>query len=73
MGTLLLVVGREELLEDKPNLRRFIIARKPYIDPLNLLQVELLGRVRESGDAEGLRDALLMTISGIAAGMRNTG
>ncbi len=71
--TVLTVIGHTELLEDTPVLRRSILARNPYIIPLNLLQVELLGRIRETGDAEGLRDALLMTISGIAAGMRNTG
>jgi phosphoenolpyruvate carboxylase len=46
--------------------------RNPYVDPLNLLQVELLDRVRH-GHEEDLRDALMICINGIAAGMRNTG
>ncbi len=64
--------GHEELLEENPLLRRSIALRNPYVDPLNLLQVELLRRVREADDP-GLHDALLVTINGIAAGMRNTG
>jgi len=47
--------------------------RNPYVDPINLVQVELLHRLRSSGDDERLRDALLVTVNGVAAGMRNTG
>jgi phosphoenolpyruvate carboxylase len=64
-------LGQEGLLEDQPVLRRSIDVRNPYVDPLNLLQAELLRRTRE-GD-ESLGDALVITINGIAAGMRNTG
>jgi phosphoenolpyruvate carboxylase len=46
--------------------------RNPYVDPLNLLQVELLDRVRH-GKEENLRKSLMVCINGIAAGMRNTG
>jgi phosphoenolpyruvate carboxylase len=46
--------------------------RKPYVDPLNLLQAELLRRHRAAPDPR-LADALVVTINGIAAGMRNTG
>ena len=46
--------------------------RNPYVDPLNLLQAELLRRARTSDEA-GISDALLVTVNGIAAGMRNTG
>ena len=63
----------ERLLEDNPVLRRSIDVRNPYVDPINLVQVELLHRLRGSGGDERLRDALLVTINGIAAGMRNTG
>ncbi len=67
------VTGRHTLLENNPVLRRSIHVRNPYVDPLNLVQVELLRRFREAGDDDRIRDALLVTINGIAAGMRNTG
>jgi len=52
--------------------------RNPYVDPINLLQVELLRRLRSASDSRTedevwLRRALLVTINGVAAGMRNTG
>jgi phosphoenolpyruvate carboxylase len=60
------------LLSDNPVLRRSIDVRNPYVDPLNLLQIELLQRVRRNADPPTVQ-ALLLTINGIAAGMRNTG
>jgi phosphoenolpyruvate carboxylase len=71
------VTGHAQLLADNPVLRRSIDVRNPYVDPINLLQVELLRRLREA-DAHAeetvwLRRALLVTINGVAAGMRNTG
>ncbi len=67
--------GHAELLADNAVLQRSIRVRNPYVDPLNLLQIELLRRVRAQGDAADPRlvDALLVTINGVAAGMRNTG
>ena len=72
--------GHTDLLDDNPVLRRSIDVRNPYVDPINLLQVELLRRLRsQSAGADDdphlvrLRRALLITINGIAAGMRNTG
>jgi phosphoenolpyruvate carboxylase len=70
---LLAVSGQQRLLEDNPVLRRSIDVRNPYVDPINLVQVELLRRLRDSDGDERLRDALLVTINGVAAGMRNTG
>ena len=61
-----------DLLADRPLLRRALNVRDPYLDPLNVLQVELLKRSR-SGDHQRYRRGLLLTINGIAAGMRNTG
>ena len=73
VDALLAVTGQERLLEENPVLRRSIDVRNPYVDPINLVQVELLHRLRSSGGDERLRDALLVTINGVAAGMRNTG
>jgi phosphoenolpyruvate carboxylase len=66
------VTGHERLLENNPALRRSIDVRNPYVDPINVVQAEILRRLRTSGD-ECLRDAFVVTVNGIAAGMRNTG
>jgi phosphoenolpyruvate carboxylase len=65
------ITGEQRLLGSTPALLERLTHRNPWVDPLNHLQVELLGRVR-AGDEQG-RGALLATISGIAAGLRNTG
>lgn len=69
----LLVGGHEKLSENNRSLRRLIENRLPYLNTMNLLQVEILRRLRQDHDNTRLRDALLITINGIAAGMRNTG
>ena len=66
-------LGVPDLLANNPVLQRSIAVRNPYVDPLNVLQAELLRRIREAPDDTILGDALLITINGIAAGMRNTG
>jgi phosphoenolpyruvate carboxylase len=66
------VSGHSELLEATPVIRRSIDVRNPYVDPLNLVQVELLRRMRERPDAR-VHTALMITVNGIAAGLRNTG
>jgi phosphoenolpyruvate carboxylase len=65
------ITGEPRLLAGTPALLERLSHRNPWVDPLNHLQVELLERVR--GGAEHDREALLATISGIAAGLRNTG
>ena len=72
MSAVLSVTGHRDLIESNPVLRRSIDVRNPYVDPINLLQIELLRRFREDPD-EQVRAALHVTINGIAAGMRNTG
>jgi len=72
-AAVLQVAGRQELLEGNAMLRRSIAVRNPYVDPINLLQVELLRRVRAGDQAPETLDALLVTMNGVAAGMRNTG
>ena len=66
------VTDQRALLDSNPVLRRSIDVRNPYVDPINLVQVELLRRYREQPD-ERVKAALLVTINGVAAGMRNTG
>jgi len=66
------ISGHQELLGATPVIRRSIDVRNPYVDPLNLLQVELLRRVRREPDARA-QTALMVTLNGIAAGVRNTG
>jgi phosphoenolpyruvate carboxylase len=66
------VTGHHDLLASNPVLRRSIDVRNPYVDPINLLQVELLRRVRQHPDPR-TQAALLVTVNGVAAGLRNTG
>ena len=70
---LLAITGQSELLEANPALSRSLRNRSPYIDPLNHLQVELLRRYRAGETHERTRRAILLTINGIAAGLRNSG
>ncbi len=67
------LTGQEELLAGNPVIARSIRLRNPYVDPMSLIQVELLRRKRGGEDSEMLRYALGATINGIAAGLHNTG
>ena len=72
------LTGDDELLASNPDLARTLRVRDDYLAPLHYLQVSLLERWREAGDAEAERDpdlarALLLSVNGIAAGLRNTG
>ncbi len=71
---LLAVKGEEELLSDDPVLARAIRLRNPYVDPMSLLQVDLLSRWR-AGDRrdDALLNALIASVNGIAQGLQNTG
>ncbi len=71
---LLKITGNQELLDNTVNIQESVHRRNPYVDPLNLLQVNLIKELREqeNPDDDLLVEALL-TISGIAAGLRNTG
>jgi phosphoenolpyruvate carboxylase len=71
---LLVITGGKELLDHKPNIQESVYRRNPYVDPLNFLQVELMKQLRSKEDSnEELLTEVLLTISGIAAGLRNTG
>ncbi|OUV12084.1 MAG: phosphoenolpyruvate carboxylase [Alphaproteobacteria bacterium TMED87] len=67
------VKKQEVLLENAPDVRQTISLRDPYTDPLHFLQIELISRYRQDGKNERVKKALLITIAGIAASMRNTG
>jgi len=67
------VTGQTRLLEENPVLARSIRLRNPYVDPLSLIQVDLLRRKRAGEESDALNYALAATINGISAGLRNTG
>ena len=69
----LAVTGQTTLLERNPVLEHSIRLRNPYVDPLSLLQVELIRRKRAGEDSAELNRAITATINGISAGLRNTG
>ncbi len=77
-GAILRVTGHAELMDSDPVIQRSVELRNPYVDPLNYLQVEMLRRLRaladpEGAEAERCREVIVLTINGIAAGLRNTG
>ncbi|MDQ3686783.1 MAG: phosphoenolpyruvate carboxylase, partial [Acidobacteriota bacterium] len=71
--TILRVSGQTHLLQNNSVLARSIRLRNPYVDPMSLIQVELLRRKRAGEESDDLNYALAATINGISAGLRNTG
>lgn len=71
--TVLAVTGQTALLETNPVLSRSIRLRNPYVDPMSLIQVEMIRRKRNGDSSETLQRAIAATINGISAGLRNTG
>ena len=77
-GAILAASGHQELMDGEAMIQRSVRRRNPYVDPLNFIQVEMLRRLRDLKDQEGeeaeaLREVILITINGIASGLRNTG
>jgi phosphoenolpyruvate carboxylase len=71
-----MIAESTQLLARSPVLQRSIALRNPYVDPISYVQVELLTRLRahpDAADQTALEDAILLSISGIAAGLKNTG
>ncbi|HTD97427.1 MAG TPA: phosphoenolpyruvate carboxylase, partial [Edaphobacter sp.] len=70
---ILAITQQKTLLQTNPVLERSIRLRNPYVDPMSLLQVELIRRKRAGDDSPELNRAISATINGISAGLRNTG
>ncbi len=72
-----LLSGQERLLDKSPVLQRSIALRNPYVDALSFLQVDLLGRIRDLPESDpeyaDTLEAILRSVNGVAAGLRNTG
>ena len=73
LKAVLAVPGQRELLEKNQVLARSIRLRNPYVDPMSLIQVDLLRRKRAGEDTPEVNRAIAGTINGISAGLRNTG
>jgi phosphoenolpyruvate carboxylase len=70
-------MAEAELLDNAPDLQHLIRVRNPYVDPLSYIQVALLGKLRRgeftAEDGERAMAAVLVSVNGIAAGLKNTG
>lgn len=73
IDAVLAVTEHRRLLQENPVLRRSIEVRNPYVDPINIVQAEVLRRLRREGESPELLEAFSVCVNGIAAGMRNTG
>ncbi len=76
--SVLSATNHANLMDSDPIIQRSIQLRNPYVDPLNYIQVDVLRRLRalpeqDSAEVEALREVIVVTINGIASGLRNTG
>jgi phosphoenolpyruvate carboxylase len=69
----LAVLQQDALLQTNRVLEHSIRLRNPYVDPMHLIQVDMLRRKRAGEDTPEVNRAIAATISGISAGLRNTG
>ena len=68
-----LVTSNDDLLEDNPILKNTLKVRNTYLDPLSLIQILLMKKLSDKEITEEEKTALLLTVNGLAAGLRNTG
>ncbi len=74
INEVLRITAQDNLLDKQPVLKRTLAVREYYVDPLNYLQVSLLARRRSAEDDDpSVERALLLSINGVAAGLKNTG
>ena len=78
VDAILAVTGHSALMDADPVIQQSVHLRNPYVDPLNYIQIEMLRRLRtlpdrDSPEAAVLHEVVVLTINGIAAGLRNTG
>lgn len=75
--TIVSITKQKHILDNNPVLQRSITLRNPYVDPMSLMQVELLKRLRRNDldekQRQELEEVMFLCINGIAAGLRNTG
>jgi phosphoenolpyruvate carboxylase len=72
-AAVLAITGQDALLQGSPQLAESVRLRLPYIDPLNALQIEMLGRHRAGEQDDLVRQSIHLSINGISAGLRNSG
>jgi len=76
-AAVLSISGHSDLMQSEPVTQNAVRLRNPYVDPLNYIQVEMLRRLRSlpesDPETENLRETVILTINGIAAGLKNTG
>jgi phosphoenolpyruvate carboxylase len=68
-----MITEQDDLLADNPALARSVFNRFPYLEPLNHLQVELLRRYRSGESDDRIQLGILLTMSGLASALRNSG
>ncbi len=70
------IAQQDDLMDHQPNIKESVRLRNPLVDPLNLIQVQLINQLRsldDNDESTPLLEEVLLTINGIAAGLRNTG
>ena len=76
-ATALAITGQKQLLGREPVLLKSVELRNPYIDPLNMIQVDMMRRLRKeklsAAETDQVKAVIELTINGISGGLKNTG